>query len=655
MRKTKEETQGDSLSSPSPASIIRQIADGIEDPCFAIDGKKEVIAWNGAMEILTGAPAAEILGKSDLEYAMPFYGSKRPMLIDMAVSQDSTAEEGIHGVSREDDLLKASESFPGISGENRVFNTRARAIRDAKACIIGAVQIFQDAAKHRFVQQDESKSDEKYRTFFENATDFFYIHDFQGNMIETNLVSKMYTSYTVEDLARMNIKDIMPDSYKAVFDGYIARTLEEGKGEGIISILNKDGHERVIEYRNIVVRDSHGNPLHVQGSGRDITESIKAQRALKLSEERYRNILDSIEEGYFEVDLTGNFTFFNQALSRNLKYTDEEVKGMNYRQYMDESNARKVFDVFHKVFITGETTKAFDWELMDKFGNKLYVEASVSTLKDSKGKIVGFRGMVRDITERKEAEKERDRYELRLAQAQKLEAIGTLAGGIAHDFNNMLSAIMGYTELARKDLPGGTRPDECLAQVLKAGMRAKDLIAQILTFSRKFEAEREPVNTGLILNEAINLLRATIPTSIRIACTSGHSPLFVFADPTELHQIIMNLCTNAYQAMEDKGGKLRILLESVVVDDAEIGAIDQHLSPGPYVKLSVSDTGCGMDEDTMKNIFDPFFTTKKRGKGTGLGLATVHRIVTELKGSISVQSAPEKGATFILHLPRFTG
>ncbi len=652
MRQKTKTTQSNSASSLYLASIFRQIADCIEYPCFAIDGNKSITVWNGAIEILTGIPAAEMLSKSGREYALPFYGTARPMLIDHTISQDCACGDDCRIISRGGDSLNAEESFPGISNKQRTFRTRARPIRDPQGRLIGALQIFQEVPKGRSVPENQRSSDGKYRTFFENSTDFLYIHDFQGNMIETNLASKIYTSYTAEDLVRMNIRDIMPERYKAVFGDYMGRILKEGKGEGIINILSKDGHERVIEYRNTVVRDADGNPLYVQGSGRDITDSIKAQLALKLNEERYRNILDSIEEGYFEVDLTGNFTFFNQALSKNLKYTDEEVKGLNYRQYMDENNAKKVFDVFHRVFITGETTKAFDWELMDKYGDKLYVEASVSALKDSKGDTVGFRGIVRDITQRKEAERERDRYELRLAQAQKLEAIGTLAGGIAHDFNNMLSAIIGYAELARKEILEGSRADACLDQVLKAGMRAKDLISQILTFSRKFEAEREPVHIGLILDEAINLLRATIPTSIEITCTSEHGPLLVFADPTELHQIIMNLCTNAYQAMEDKGGMLRIILEPVVLSAADISAVHPHLLPGPYVKLIVSDTGCGMNEETMKNIFDPFFTTKKRGKGTGLGLATVHRIVTGLDGAISVQSAPQKGTTFSLFLPR---
>ena len=492
---------------------------------------------------------------------------------------------------------------------------------------------------------------DKYRTFFENAADFFYIHDFEGNLIETNLASKMHTSYSDEEIARMNIKDIMPEAYRALFDEYMKQVKTEGRGEGVISVLTRDGREKVLEYRNIVVKDEEGRPLHVQGSGRDITDSVRAHHALKRSEERYRSILEGIEESYFEVDLAGNLTFFNQSLTRDLKFPEDQVRGMNYRQFMDEENAKKVFEVFHRVFATGEPAKGFDWVLKDRDGRDHHVEASVSLQKDSKGNPAGFKGIVRDVTPRVEARKERDRYEMRLAQAQKLEAIGTLAGGIAHDFNNMLSAIIGYTELARDGLPEGAYARKNLDQVLRAGMRARDLVARILSYSRTFEAKREAVDAGLIVEEAVNLLRASIPTSIGMSCTVVTEGLLVHADPTEIHQVVMNLCTNAYQAMEGSAGRLKISLEPALLNDGGVLGAGAQLVPGAHLKLTVSDTGRGMDEEIMKHIFDPFFTTKRRDKGTGLGLATVQRIVTELKGGILVESAPGRGTTFTIYLP----
>lgn len=513
--------------------------------------------------------------------------------------------------------------------------------------------VARDITDRRKTEEALWLSENKYRHFFENVSDFLFVHDLDGNLIETNLASKMDIGYTAEDVSGMKITDLMPDQYKPFFAEYMNDLRKKGRQEGLINILTKDGRERVIEYRNMLVCDENGRPFYVQGSGRDITGRLKAEKALKFSEEKYRNILEGIEEVYFEVDLAGNFTFFNKALSTNLAYSQEELMGMNYTQYMDETNAKKVFDMFHSVYLTGQPTKAFDWELMDKNGHKIYAEASVALRRDSKNSPIGFRGIVRDITERKELEKERDRYEMRLSQAQKMEAIGTLSGGIAHDFNNMLSAIIGYTELVKHEVPDDSRARKNLEQVLSAGMRARELVAQILSFSRKYETQRERVRVALILNEALKLLRVTIPTTIEIRSAIQCEEGAVFADSTEIHQIIMNLCTNAYQAMEPGGGILQIGLESVEINGKDVtDSTTDDLPSGEYLKLSVSDTGCGMSPETTRHIFDPFFTTKERGKGTGLGLATVKRIVTDLKGSILVDSVMGKGTTFTLYLPR---
>ena len=217
----------------------------------------------------------------------------------------------------------------------------------------------------------------------------------------------------------------------------------------------------------------------------------------------------------------------------------------------------------------------------------------------------------------------------------------------------MLSAIIGYTELVKQEVPEDSRARKNLEQVLSAGMRARELVTQILSFSRKYETQRERVRVALILNEALKLLRVTIPTTIEIRSAIQCEEGVVFADSTEIHQIIMNLCTNAYQAMEPGGGILQIGLESVEIHGKDFtDSTSDDLHSGEYLKLSVSDTGCGMSPETTKHIFDPFFTTKERGKGTGLGLATVKRIVEDLKGSIRIDSVMSKGTTFTLYLPR---
>ena len=242
-----------------------------------------------------------------------------------------------------------------------------------------------------------------------------------------------------------------------------------------------------------------------------------------------------------------------------------------------------------------------------------------------------------------------------LHQAQKLEAIGTLAGGIAHDFNNILAAILGYSDLALEAVHDNSQLKSDLQQVKTAGKRARDLVGQILAFSRKSQRERYPIQIYPAVKEALKLLRASLPTSIEVRTNIATGPEKVMADPTEIHQIIMNLCTNSFHAMQEKKGVLDVSLGPVTVEPVTVEKKEaersRDLKPGPYLRLAVKDTGCGMERDVMDRIFDPFFTTKEEGKGTGMGLSVVHGIVKEYDGSITVSSEPAAGTTFELFFP----
>jgi PAS domain S-box-containing protein len=272
------------------------------------------------------------------------------------------------------------------------------------------------------------------------------------------------------------------------------------------------------------------------------------EQSLRESEEKYRNILKSIEDGYFEVDIAGNFTFFNDSMCKILGYHADELMGMNNREYMDEENSKKVFQVFNDVFRTGIAKKAFDWKLYEKDGSQCFVEASVSLIKGSNGRGIGFRGIVRDITERK-------RLEENLQQALKMEAIGTLTGGIAHDFNNILGIILGNAELALDDVPSWNPAHFSLEEIKTAGLRAKDIVRQLLSFSRKADHELIPVKVVPVIRDALKFLRSTIPTTIDIRQNIQAKEETVLADPTQINQIMMNLCINASHAMEQTGGE----------------------------------------------------------------------------------------------------
>jgi PAS domain S-box-containing protein len=283
-------------------------------------------------------------------------------------------------------------------------------------------------------------------------------------------------------------------------------------------------------------------------------------------------------------------------------------------------------------------------------GTIKYIRGNGLVIRDDSGKAVRMIGINRDITEQKQKEEERKNLEAHLQQAQKMEAIGTLAGGIAHDFNNILGAILGYSEMAKEDsLSGSVNPHD-LEQIILAGTRAKALVHQILAFSRQTELQRIPLQPSVIIKESIRLLRSTIPTTIDIQQDLDPKTDLILADPTQIHQILMNLCTNAYHAMEETGGTLSISLKNITLTKQDLPTVPL-VKPGNFVRLTIKDTGVGIEPEIRSKIFDPFFTTKETGKGTGLGLAIAHGIIDSYGGFITCRSKIGDGTVFEISLP----
>ncbi len=267
--------------------------------------------------------------------------------------------------------------------------------------------------------------------------------------------------------------------------------------------------------------------------------------------------------------------------------------------------------------------------------------------------------LLSEIKERQQAQAFQKKLEDQLRQAQKMEAIGTLAGGIAHDFNNILTSIIGYAELISLSLDSKTVIEKSviqrdIKQILQAGIRAKELVNQILAFSKQQDHQAQPLQINAVIHEVLNLLRSSIPKSVEIRENIVDHDTLVFADPSEIHQVVMNLCTNAYQAMRDNGGILAVELFHREIDYDDDKISDLHLPPGSYLLLKISDTGVGMQRALLNRIFDPYFTTKKLREGTGLGLAVVHGIVKNCNGHITVYSEPGNGSSFHVYWPRIT-
>ena len=321
---------------------------------------------------------------------------------------------------------------------------------------------------------------------------------------------------------------------------------------------------------------------------------------------------------------------------------------MNIKDLIPERFKPQFDDYVKEILQKGEAEGIL--RCVTKEGQERLVEYNASLVHDEKGKPMGIRGIGRDITDRVAVEKEKAELENQVVRAQKMEAIGTLAGGIAHDFNNILFPILGYAEMTMENVPEDSAARRNLEEVFKAAGRAKGLVQQILTFSRQTEQERKPLRIQLIMKEVLKLLRPSLPSTIDIRLDMDENCGPVLADPVQVHQVLMNLCTNAYHAMREKGGVLGVTLTEKDIESHDSVA-DAELDPGSYLKLAVSDTGHGMDPKVMEQIFNPYFTTKAPGEGTGLGLSVVHGIVKSYGGQITVHSKPREGTSFHIYLP----
>ena len=376
-----------------------------------------------------------------------------------------------------------------------------------------------------------------------------------------------------------------------------------------------------------------------------VQERNKAEAALRESEKNYRELVQSANSIIMRMDTEGEITFFNTYARNFFGYREEEIIGKNVIGTIVPERNIAGYDLALMIKDIGAHPERYvsnENENIRRNGERVQVTWMNKAIYDEDGNVSEILCVGIDVTEKWQLEK-------RLAQAQKMESIGTLAGGIAHDFNNILSAVIGYTELSLIDIPKGSALQNNLQQVLKAGGRAKDLVRQILTFSRQRENELVPVKVSLIVNEALKLLRASLPTTIKMR-HHIKSYLAVLTDPTNIHQVLMNLCTNASFAMQEEGGVLEVSLSDVDLD-ADFAKQHPDVKPGKFIRLIVSDTGYGMSPEVSERIFDPFFTTKKMGQGTGMGLSVVHGIVKSHGGTIIVESSPGKGSAFSVFLP----
>ena len=525
----------------------------------------------------------------------------------------------------------------------------------------------------------------KYRGIFENIQDVYYETSLEGVILEMSPSIEKISPYKRENLLGVKVDQFYFSPRDR--EEMIQTLLSDKKiSDYEIMLTFDDGKPTCVSLNSVLMSDERGVPLKIIGSLRDITARKEAEAELhnyrehleelvqertadleragqKLKEEmeqrlqteltlgenqeKYRNILESIEEGYFEIDLSGNFTFYNDATSRILGWLKSELQGMNIRNYTSRESAIKIFSTFKEVYRTGKPCRAIEFEIIRKDRKKRVIEMSVSLVRNTEGRPQGFRGIGRDTTARRLAENERKILEEKLQQNQRLQAIGTLAGGIAHDFNNLLMGIQGNVDLLLISLDAADPRYENTRNIERCIRSGANLTRQLLGYARGGKYFVKPISLNDVVQTSSNLFGRT-KKETKVICKYQDNIWIVEADQSQIEQVLMNLYLNAWQAM-GPGGTIHVKTENALLDSDFVRPYEAV--PGKYVSVSVADTGRGMDKETQKRVYEPFFTTKSMGKGTGMGLASAFGILKNHSGIIRFASTLGKGTTFYIYLP----
>ncbi len=484
------------------------------------------------------------------------------------------------------------------------------------------------------------ETEEKYRRLIKNLPGIVYrgYRDWSVEFIDKKI--EQLTGYTVEEFnsRQINWSDVIfHEDIKAVSDDFLKAL--KSKNQSYVReyrIKARNGSIYWIQDRGQVI--SNGKETeYISGVFYDITKQKKTEEESLL----LATAIEHAAESVIISNRTGKIQYVNPAFEQLSGFSREDIVGENFRILRSDKHDKGFYKEMWEVISRGNIWSGYITNRI-KDNTLREFETIISPVQNGSGDIVSFVSVNRDVTQEKV-------LEAQLQQSDRLQSIGTLAGGIAHDFNNILSAIIGYTELTIDYLEKGSLPYNNLQEVLEAGERAKGLINQILTFSRQSEQDFKPLQLKLIVKEALKLIRATLPSTIEIH-QDLQSDAAILGDQTKIHQVLMNLCTNAGHALQEKGGVLSVSLSETEIDSSfTVKHFD--IKSGSYIKLSVSDTGCGMSASLMEHIFDPFFTTKEKGKGTGMGLSVAHGIVKSHNGTIHVYSEPGEGSVFKVYLP----
>jgi len=507
------------------------------------------------------------------------------------------------------------------------------------------VIMCEDITAREESQRALQKNERQLRLITENIHDVIWTADLNLRITFVSPSIENLLGCSVDEALKRKVPGFLaPEAFGSAWAAYkkeLKRKREKFRDSTfLVELSRRDGGRIWVEVKSNAVYDENLALKGLVGITRNITKRKIAEDALRESEEKFRAIFNSVQDAIFLKNREGVYTLVNSGMERIVGMKASEIVGSKTDVIFANADLDHVKEIDARVF-EGNTVES-EVTLVIKSGPRSFQTFKVP-IRNGSGEIIGLCGVARDITQTRQ-------LEAKLRQSQKMEAIGTLAGGIAHDFNNILASIMGYTELALcRTLPKASPAVQDLESVLKASYRAKDLISQILTFSRQTERGKKRVQLMPIIKEAVQFLRATLPSTIRIRECYYSSPCAIMADQIQIHQVMMNLCSNAAHSMHEKGGVLEISLQDIYLEEE---TDSQHkLWPGEYVRLSIRDTGHGIDPVIAGRIFDPYFTMKGTGEGTGLGLSVVYGIMKSHGGSVTIESELGKGTVVHAYFP----
>ena len=624
---------------PGEQAFLSAVLDNIGEAIVICDANGRLIRFNEAARILHGLPEEPIppdewAGYYDL-YRMD------------GVTPLSMSEVPLYRALQGERVRNAEIVVVPKNSEPHYLVCNGQALSDEKGQPIGAVVAMHDITRRKQAEHLLRESESRFQRMLSGVPDMISVHSPGMDILYSNwagfaavpessriLHTKCYRTYRGFD-------DICPDCLaKTVLDTRQPMQTESRLADGTW-----------VDLRVIPIFDKDQNIEMFMEWVRDITERKRVEEDLRESEEKYRGLFESLVDGVAESDLEGRILSCNPAYLRMTGHSEEEIRHLRYRDLTpDKWHATDAHHV--KQTLERGYSDLYEKERLRKDGTTIPISMRIWLKTDKHGRPAGFWGIIRDISDRFHAQQEREKLQHQLHQAQKMESIGRLAGGVAHDLNNLLSPILGYSEMLLEDLPGTDPRNGQMKEIVRAGSRAQDLVSQLLAFCRKQPLQFQAMDINALLQDFEKLLRRTLREDISLQWEMDPSLPHIQGDTGQLEQVIMNLAVNAQDAMP-QGGALSIKTAAMELDGSAAKE-KGDVAAGPYVMLAISDTGAGMDANTIDHMFEPFFTTKEKGKGTGLGMATAYGIIKQHGGSIRVYSEPGIGTTIKIYLPAAT-